>query len=47
MLLTSQRSRWVTFSGGKNTVVSAEQGLRRLIEGNERFVSGKARFPTV
>jgi len=28
-------------------VVSAEQGLRRLIEGNKRFVSGKARFPTV
>jgi len=28
-------------------LLSAEQGLRRLIEGNERFVSGKARFPTV
>jgi carbonic anhydrase len=28
-------------------VLSAEQGLRRLIEGNKRFVSGKARFPTV
>lgn len=28
-------------------MLSAEQGLRRLIEGNERFVSGKARFPTV
>jgi carbonic anhydrase len=28
-------------------VLSAEQGLRRLIEGNKRFVRGKARFPTV
>jgi carbonic anhydrase len=28
-------------------LVSAEQGLRRLISGNKRFVSGKARFPTV
>ncbi|HYK40190.1 MAG TPA: carbonic anhydrase [Candidatus Eremiobacteraceae bacterium] len=28
-------------------VLSAEQGLRRLVEGNKRFVSGKARFPTV
>jgi carbonic anhydrase len=28
-------------------VLSAEQGLQRLIEGNRRFVSGKARFPTV
>jgi len=28
-------------------VVSAEEGLRRLIEGNQRFVAGKARFPTV
>lgn len=27
--------------------MSAEQGLRKLIEGNKRFVSGKARFPTV
>jgi Carbonic anhydrase len=28
-------------------VLSAEEGLRRLVEGNKRFVSGKARFPTV
>jgi carbonic anhydrase len=28
-------------------VISADQGLRRLIDGNKRFVSGKARFPTV
>jgi carbonic anhydrase len=28
-------------------LLSAEQGLRKLIEGNKRFVSGKARFPTV
>jgi carbonic anhydrase len=28
-------------------VLSAEQGLHRLIEGNKRFVRGKARFPTV
>lgn len=28
-------------------VRSAEQGLRKLIQGNERFMRGKARFPTV
>lgn len=28
-------------------MLSAEQGLRKLVEGNKRFVSGKARFPTV
>jgi carbonic anhydrase len=28
-------------------VLTAEQGMRRLIEGNKRFVLGKARFPTV
>ena len=27
-------------------MLSAEQGLRRLIEGNKRFVAGKAHFPT-
>lgn len=27
--------------------VSAEEGLRRLVEGNERFLKGEARFPTV
>jgi carbonic anhydrase len=25
----------------------AEQGLRKLIEGNQRFLQGEARFPTV
>ena len=28
-------------------VMSAEQALKRLIQGNERFVHGEARFPTV
>jgi carbonic anhydrase len=27
--------------------VRAEQGLQRLIEGNQRFIRGEARFPTV
>jgi carbonic anhydrase len=27
--------------------VSAQEGFRRLIEGNERFVNGIARFPTI
>src|SRR6516225_4970867 len=45
MLFASQRNRDVP--GGKNTLLSADQGLRRLIDGNKRFVSGKARFPTV
>jgi len=27
--------------------VSAEEGLRRLVEGNARFVQGTARFPTI
>jgi carbonic anhydrase len=27
--------------------VGAEEGLKRLIDGNERFLSGKARFPTI
>ena len=31
----------------KKPLLSAEQGLRRLIEGNARFVRGEARFPTV
>jgi len=26
---------------------TAEQALRRLKEGNERFVNGEARFPTI
>ena len=28
-------------------VITAEQALQRLIEGNERFLRGEARFPTV
>ena len=28
-------------------MLSADEGLRRLIEGNKRFVAGKAHFPTV
>ena len=28
-------------------MISAEQGLQRLIEGNRRFARGKAHFPTV
>ena len=28
-------------------MLSAEQGLRKLMEGNQRFVAGKAHFPTV
>lgn len=31
----------------ESTSLSADQGLRRLIEGNKRFVSGNAHFPTV
>src|SRR6516165_9670164 len=31
----------------RKLMLSADQGLRRLIEGNRRFVAGKARFPTV
>jgi carbonic anhydrase len=27
--------------------ISAQEGLKRLIEGNERFVNGSARFPTI
>jgi carbonic anhydrase len=31
----------------KQAVVSADEALQRLIDGNERFLRGKARFPTV
>ncbi len=31
----------------KGKGISAEEGLRRLVEGNERFIRGAARFPTV
>ena len=27
--------------------IAADQALQRLIEGNERFLRGEARFPTV
>jgi carbonic anhydrase len=27
--------------------IGAEEGLKRLIDGNERFLTGKARFPTI
>ena len=37
----------MTFPRTKKPVRSAKAGLRRLIEGNDRFVRGKARFPTV
>ena len=38
----SMRQRWT-----ENTVLSAEQGVSRLIEGNKRFATGEAHFPTV
>lgn len=31
----------------EDLVCSADEALRRLVEGNERFVRGQARFPTV
>jgi len=31
----------------KTATVSAEQALQKLIAGNERFIAGQARFPTV
>jgi carbonic anhydrase len=31
----------------QRSVISADETLRKLIEGNERFVAGRARFPTV
>jgi len=33
--------------GARLAVVSANQALARLVAGNERFVEGRARFPTV
>jgi len=42
LLLLSRR-----LVSGEKTVLAAKQGLQRLIEGNKRFLSGKARFPTV
>lgn len=37
----------MTFPQTKKPVRSAKAGLRRLIEGNRRFVRGEAQFPTV
>ncbi len=37
----------MTFPQTKKPVRSAKAGLRRLIEGNGRFVRGEAKFPTV
>ena len=28
-------------------IISADEAMRRLIEGNNRFLQGNARFPTV
>ena len=30
-----------------DSLITADQALARLVEGNDRFVAGKARFPTV
>jgi len=37
----------MTFPHTKKPIRSAKAGLRRLIEGNERFMRGQAHFPTV
>jgi carbonic anhydrase len=37
----------MTFPPTKKPVRSAKAGLRRLIDGNDRFVRGEAKFPTV
>jgi carbonic anhydrase len=37
----------MTFPHTKKPLQSAKAGLRKLIEGNDRFVRGQARFPTV
>ncbi len=34
-------------TGAHRITVGAEEGLRRLMDGNERFLNGKTRFPTV
>ncbi len=34
-------------TGGHHIAVGAEEGLKLLMDGNERFLNGKARFPTV
>jgi carbonic anhydrase len=47
MLPVSGKGRRGDISRKEIALLSAEEGLRRLIEGNKRFVTGKARFPTV
>jgi carbonic anhydrase len=37
----------MTITHKKNLTLLAEKGLRQLTEGNERFMSGEARFPTI
>jgi carbonic anhydrase len=37
----------MTITHKKNLALLAEKGLRELTEGNERFMSGEARFPTI
>jgi len=44
---TSKSQALVTSSHTPELASSARRGLRKLIEGNQRFVRGKARFPTV
>jgi carbonic anhydrase len=41
------RAGAMTFPQTKKPLRSAKAGLRKLIEGNDRFVRGQARFPTV
>ena len=41
------RAGAMTFPRNKNPLRSANAGLRKLIAGNDRFVRGQARFPTV
>jgi carbonic anhydrase len=37
----------MTSAPKKSLALLAEEGLRKLIEGNQRFMSGEARFPTI
>src|SRR4249920_1631658 len=40
-------SRAMAFTQSDGPGITASQALRRLVEGNRRFVRGDARFPTV
>lgn len=42
-----QTAREMTATHKKKSAISAEGGLRGLIEGNDRFMHGAARFPTI